>query len=94
MIDINTPKAKKTVDEIADQIIESLDLEERVSLSNLPISEVKILQTILGMYTERQLENYYIDENYQDPDGPYGSANIIERVCDKLRESHKLRSVK
>ena len=81
----------KTIDEVADQIIESLDLEERVRISILPASEVKILQIIIGMYTERQLEKYYIDENYQDLRGPYGAANVIEKVWKKLRKSDKLR---
>ena len=58
------------VDEAADEIIETLDLEERVKISNLPNSDVKILQMILGQYTEKQLERYYIDETYQDLDGP------------------------
>ena len=60
----------ETVDEAADEIIETLDLEERVKISNLPNSDVKILQMILGQYTEKQLERYYIDETYQDLDGP------------------------
>jgi len=61
----------QTVDEAADKIIETLDLEERVRISNLPRSDVKILQMVLGLYSEKQLENYYIDESYQDQDGPY-----------------------
>ena len=60
----------ETVDEAADEIIETLDLEERVKISNLPNSDVKILQMILGQHTEKQLERYYIDETYQDLDGP------------------------
>ena len=70
----------KTVDECADEIIETFDLEERVRISNMPRSGLKILQMILGQYTEKQLENYFIDETYEDLDGPYGPANVIERV--------------
>ena len=84
----------QTVDEAADGIIETLDLEERVKISNLPNSDVKFLQKVLGQYTEKQLERYYIDETYQDLDGPYGPANVIQRVWERLRETHKLRVVR
>ena len=87
---INTPlnpTEPQTVDEAADEIIETLDLEERVKISNLPNSDVKILQMILGQYTEKQLERYYIDETYQALDGPYGPANVIERVWERLRDT-------
>ena len=94
MKDSDTPNTKDTVDQAADEIIETLDLEERVRISNLPRSEVTVLQQVLGLYTEKQLENYYIDETYQDPNGPYWSANVIERVWEKLRETHSLRVVK
>ena len=53
---INTtlnPTDPQTVDEAADEIIETLDLEERVKISNLPNSDVKILQMFLGLYTEK-----------------------------------------
>ena len=90
----NTPENPQTVDEAADEIIETLDLEERVQISNLPYSDLKSLKMALGLYTEKLLEKYYIDENYQDQDGPYGPANTIERVWEKLRETHKMRVVK
>ena len=83
-----------SLDDAADEIIETLDLDERVRISNLLRSELKFLQMVLGLYTEKQLENYYIDETYQDPDGPYWAANVIERVWEKLRETHRLRAVK
>ena len=41
------------VDEAADEIIETLDLEERVRLSNLQSYDVKTLQMVLGLYTEK-----------------------------------------
>ena len=88
------PTEPQTVDKAADVIIETLDLEERIRISNLPNSDVKFLQMILGQYTEKQLEKYYIDETYQDLDGPYGPANVIERVWEKLRETHRMRVVK
>ena len=94
MGDQRTSDIPQTVDEAADEIIETLDLEERVRISNLPNSDVKILQTVLGLYTEKQLERYYIDETYQDLDGPYGPANVIERVWERLMETHKMRVVK
>ena len=83
---INTPLNQtepQTVDEAADESIETLDLEERVRISNLPNSDVKILQTVLGRYTEKQLERYYIDETYQDLDGPYGRIVGFVFVGDK-----------
>lgn len=40
---------------------------------------------VLGLYTEKQLDNYHFDENDQDLDGSYGPANIIERVWEKLK---------
>ena len=43
----------QTVDEAADEIIETLDLEERVRLSNLQSYDVKTLQMVLGLYTEK-----------------------------------------
>ena len=70
----------QTVDEAADEIIETLDLEERVRVSNLQSCDVKTLQMVLGMYTEKQLDKYYFDENDQDLDDAYGPANIIQRV--------------
>ena len=94
MEDQRTPDIPQTVDEAAEEIIETLDLEERVRISNLPKSDVKILQMVLGQYTEKQLEKYYIDETYQNLDAPYGPANVIERVWERLRETHKLRMVK
>ena len=94
MEDQRTPDIPQTVDEAADEIIETLDLEERVRISNLPKSDVKFLQMTLGLYTEKQLEKYYIDEKYQDLDDSYGPANVIERVWERLRETHMLRMVK
>lgn len=49
---------------------------------------------VLGLYTEKQLDKYYFDENDQDLDDAYGPANIIQRVLEKLRETHKLRVAK
>jgi len=94
MTDYSTPNTPKGVDEKADQLIEMLDLEERVRISNLPKSDVKFLQMVLGQYTGKQLDKYYIDEKYQDLDDSYGPANVIERVWEKLRETHRLKVVK
>jgi hypothetical protein len=84
----------RTVDEAADEIIETLDLEESVRVSNLQSYDVKTLQMVLGLYTEKQLDKYYFDEKHQNLDDPYGPAHIIERVWEKLRETHKLRVAK
>ena len=83
------------LDGIAAEIIDTLDLNERVRLANLPASELKIIEKVLARYLAERLK----DENLPGMD-EYASGEarevfeIVRTVWERLRETHKMRVVK
>jgi HEPN domain-containing protein len=81
--------------DIAAQIIDTLDLNERVRLANLPVSDFEIIEKVLARYLAERLK----DENFPDMD-EYASGEahevmkIVKMVWEGLRETHRLRIVK
>lgn len=86
----------KIMDDIGSQIIDSLDLNERVRLVNPPESEVGLFKILLS---------HYISMKQKDDDRTYGDANTIvehdahetmeigKLVWERLRETHMPRVV-
>ena len=83
------------LDDIATQIIYTLDLNERVRLANMPESDLEIIEKVLARYLAERLK----DTNLPGMD-EYASGEakqvmeIVNGVWDRLRETHKIRIVK
>ena len=83
------------LDEIADQIIEGFDLNERVRIANMPSSDLEIVEAVLADYVVekvREICHEHIDE-YASGE-MLESMEIVKRVWERLRETHKLKVVK
>jgi hypothetical protein len=69
------------IQEIIDDIIETIPLRDLVSLANLDEAAVKILQQALGLYLRR----HHADEK-EIPE-------IMEALWQRVKETHRLRVV-
>jgi len=81
------------IDAIVDQVIEDLDLRDRVNTANLQSIEVEIIEKVLEHYVSERLKDidcYAIDDHNKSPE----AIDILKRVWERLRETHKLRVVK
>jgi ribosomal protein S13 len=79
------------VDEIADQIIEDLSLNERVTIANLEDDQVEFINQLLAEYIQSKLKQWAA--KYGEPD-TWEAEAIIKEIWNRLRESHRLRIVK
>lgn len=81
-------------DAIADQVIKDLNLNERVSTANLPSFELEIVEKVLERYIADRLKDidcYAInDQKSESPE----AIEIVQKVWDRLKETHRLRVVK
>jgi hypothetical protein len=94
----------KTVDEAAEDIIAGMDLRDRTILANLSEDDLISLQLTLGLYIKQQMEVWSVNEilkesciqacREKDLDESNSAMVIIEKIWEKLRETHKLRVVK
>jgi len=82
------------MDSIVDQVIKDLNLNERVSTANLPSFELEIVEKVLERYIADRLKDidcYAInDHKSESPE----AIEIVQKVWDRLKETHRLRVVK
>ena len=79
------------VDEIADQIIEDLSLDERVTMANLEDDQIKFINKLLAEYIQVKTKKWAAKQ--ADPD-PLEAEAIVKKIWNRLRETHRLRIVK
>ena len=72
-----------TLYQIADEIISKMPLKERVSLANMKREDIEVLQTVFDLYVRDKIESE--DMEYE---------NIMNKIWNRLRETHGLRVVK
>jgi len=72
-------------DEIIDEIISELPLKERVAVANMNKEDVEILKNVFNKYVRGKTDTKVDDSEY---------TNIMNNLCTKLRQTHKLRVVK
>jgi len=78
-----TEPYQDAISQIVEEILSEMPLEERVSLANMEMKEVKILQGIFDLYVRNRLDTD--DEDYE---------NIMLELWKRVRETHLLRVVK
>jgi hypothetical protein len=94
----------KTVDEVAEDIINSLDQSDKFFFGNLKEEVLEPLGMALEVFIRQQLEIWSVNEELKQSciqiarDEGLDESNppkvIIKRIWQKLRETHKLRVVK
>ena len=72
-----------TLYQIADEIISKMPLKERVSLTNMKREDIEVLQTVFDLYVRDKIESE--DMEYE---------NIMNKIWNRLQETHRLRVVK
>jgi len=72
-----------TLYQIADEIISKVPLKERVSLANMKREDIEVLQTVFDLYVRDKIESE--DMEYE---------NIMNKIWNRLQETHRLRVVK
>jgi hypothetical protein len=84
------------IDDIADQIIDDLNLRERVNMAHLPISELEIIEKVLSRYIAQKLQedNFYGNAEKYASSEAVETMEVVKRVWERLRETHKLRVIK
>ena len=78
------------IDEIADQIIEDLSLNERVTMANLEDDQIEFINKLLAEYIQSKTKQ--LATKHADPDTLEAEA-IIKEIWNRLRESHRIRIV-
>ena len=71
-----------TLYQIVDEIISEMPLKERVSLANMKREDIEVLQSVFELYVRDKIESE--DMEY----------NIMNKIWNRLRETHSLRVVK
>ena len=72
-------------DEIIEEIISELPLKERVAIANMNKEDVEMLKNVFNKYVRGKTVTEVDDSEY---------TNIMNNLCTKLRQTHKLRVVK
>jgi hypothetical protein len=72
-----------TLYQIVDDIISEMPLKERVSLANMKMEDVETLQSVFDLYVRDKI----------DPED-MENENIMNKIWNRLRETHRLRVVK
>ena len=74
-----------SADEIIEEIISELPLKERVAIANMNKEDVEMLKNVFDKYVRGKTDTEVDDSEY---------TNIMNNLCTKLRQTHKLRVVK
>ncbi len=74
-----------SADEIIEEIISELPLKERVAIANMNKEDVEMLKNVFNKYVRGKTDTEVDDSEY---------TNIMNNLCTKLRQTHKLRVVK
>jgi len=72
-----------TLYQIVDEIISEMPLKERVSLANMKREDVEDLQSVFDLYVRNKIESEDME-----------NENIMNKIWNRLRETHRLRIVK
>ncbi|MBU2520801.1 MAG: hypothetical protein KKD50_01080, partial [Proteobacteria bacterium] len=72
-------------DEIIEEIISELPLKERVAIANMNKADVEMLKNVFNKYVRGKSDIEMDDNEYTD---------IMNTLCTKLRQTHKLRVIK
>jgi len=75
-----------TLYQIVDEIISEMPLKERVSLANMKREDIEVLQSVFDLYVRDKIES----EDSEDME----YENIMNKIWNRLRETHRLRVVK
>jgi hypothetical protein len=84
------------IDDIADQIIDVLDLRDRVNMAHLPPSELEIIEKVLSRYIAQKLQDdkFYGNAEKYALSEAHETMEVVKLVWEKLRGTHKLRVAK
>ena len=72
-----------TLYQIIDEIISEMPLKERVSLANMKREDIEVLQSVFELYVRDKIESEDME-----------NENIMNKIWNRLRETHRLRVVK
>ena len=72
-----------TLYQIVDEIISEMPLKERVSLANMKREDVEVLQYVFDLYVRNKIESEDME-----------CENVMNKIWNRLRETHRLRVVK
>jgi hypothetical protein len=75
-----------TLYQIVDEIISEMPLKENVSLANMKREDIEVLQSVFDLYVRDKIES----EDSEDME----YENIMNKIWNRLRETHSLRVVK
>jgi|GEM_PF-5787879 len=73
------------IQEVVDDLIESMSLKDLVSFANMDETSVQVLQKALELYISRKVGPE--SENYEVPE-------IMDALWEKIKETHRIRIVK
>jgi hypothetical protein len=100
----NLQAVPKTVDEAVDQIISDMSLEERVRLANYDKENLRIINYSLSIFIRNQLfmkdvkkdlfESCRAVSDNKNLNEATAALVIIEKLWERLRDTHRLRIVK
>lgn len=77
------PSLIDTLYQFVDEIISEMPLKERVSLANMKREDVETLQSVFDLYIRDRIESEDME-----------CENIMNKIWNRLRETHRLRVVK
>jgi len=77
------PSLIDTLYQFVDEIISEMPLKERVSLANMEREDVKVLQSVFDLYIRDRIESEDME-----------CENIMNKILNRIRETHRLRVVK
>ncbi len=94
------------IDALITDVLNDLTLEERVSIADLNEDELRVLELTMGKFMKYRLEQLNEQGNddllkecrkrsgdeYLDDAG--ASVFVLKGICDRLRQTHKMRVVK
>jgi len=90
----------RTVDEAVHQIIADFSLRDKVETANLTEEDPAIIKAVLEIYVGEKLNEWMINNELHEDrihDLMYAgeaSAVILEKICERLQETHRVRVVK
>ena len=73
------------IDQIINETISELPLKERTGIAYMNKEEAEILQSTFDLYVRRKISSKTEDDEYSD---------IMNKLWERLRETHRLRIVK
>jgi hypothetical protein len=90
----------RSVDEVVDQIIADFSLRDKVETANLAEEDLYIIKAVLGIYVGEKVDEWLINNELHSDlsndliDAAEASKTILEKIWERLRETHRLRVIK